>query len=103
MKRKLPSPTKAEKRRWEIIKTQVGCIASRVMGLGYVPCEIHHMLDTGSTISHSHTFGLTYEKHQGNNGIHKAKKAFREHYGSDEYLLQLTNDMVAEVEAKIIK
>lgn len=102
MKRKLLAATKAEQRRWEIIKTQVGCAASRMMGLGYVPCEIHHMLDTGSTISHSHTFGLTPELHQGNDGIHKAKKRFRDKYGTDEFLMQCTDDMVAEIEAGIV-
>jgi len=92
---KSKTPTKAESARMEIIKSQVGCIATYSEHGGYTPCEIHHLLDTGRRRGHAFTIGLTYEHHQGKNGIHKAKKAFRDNYGTDDSLLALTNERIA--------
>lgn len=102
MKSSLGNPTKAQSRRMEIIKTNVGCIVSYLEYGGYTPCEIHHLMDTGSRRGHEYTIGLTPEHHQGNNGIHKAKKAFREDYGTDDFLLAETNFRVAEFEARTV-
>lgn len=102
MKSGLPAITKAEARRMEIIKTQVGCVASYIDFGGNTPCEIHHLLDTGGRRGHAFTIGLTYEHHQGNNGIHKAKRSFRERYGTDDELLELTNRLVTEFESNVV-
>ena len=104
MRSSLPPPTKSESRRMEIIKSQVGCIATRFDQLQYTPCEIHHLISekTGNRISHAATIGLTYEHHQGKDGIHKAKKRFKAKYGSDAELLELTNECIALIEGNII-
>ena len=102
MKTALPNPTKAESRRMEIIKSEIGCIASWIDGLPYTPCEIHHLMDTGRRRGHAFTIGLTPDQHQGNNGIHKAKRSFREKYGTDDELLKMTNDLIAIFENNVV-
>lgn len=102
MKSRRKPPTKAESRRMGIIKRDIGCIVTRLEQGVYAPCEIHHLLDTGSRRGHSFTIGLTYEHHQGGNGTHRAKLAFRDAHGSDDYLLAATNRLYEEFEASII-
>ena len=96
MKTALPSPTKDEARRMEIIASQVGCIACWIDHKVYTPCQIHHLLDTGRRRGHQYSIGLCYNHHQGNGGIHRAKRAFRNQYGTDDDLLDLTNERIEQ-------
>jgi hypothetical protein len=105
MKTALPAATKAQKRRWRIIKEELGCIACWIEHNKYVPACIHHLLDTGSRRGHDFTIGLCEQgadHHQGNDGIHRAKKAFRLKYGSDDELLDLTNTLVEIYEGNTV-
>jgi len=99
--------TKAEKRRFQIISRDVGCIACYDLSDGILgtPGDVHHLLspDTGNRISHSHTIALCKAHHnKGPLSTHKAKFKFRERFGSDEYLLALTNSLAAEFESTIV-
>jgi len=102
----LPTATKAEKRRFEIISRDVGCIACyQLSGIMGTPGDCHHLLspDTGRRISHLHTIGLCKAHHdKGPLSIHKAKFNFRRKFGSDKFLLEQTNDLVAVFESTVI-
>ena len=97
MKSALPAPTKAEARRFIAIKLDVGCIACWIEHEVYTPCEIHHLLDTGRRRGHSYSIGLCHPHHQGADGIHRAKRAFRKAYGTDDELLEITNKRIDEL------
>ena len=105
MKSSLPNPTKAESRRMEIIKSEIGCIACWIDVNMYCPPAIHHLLDTGRRRGHRYTIGLcegAIDHHQGNNGIHRAKRSFREKYGTDDELLRMTNDLIVIFENNVV-
>jgi len=67
-----------------------------------VPANVHHMLAGGRRISHNHTYGLCTEHHVGDISIHGSKRTFLEKYGSEDSLLEKTNELVALYESKII-
>ncbi len=91
--------TKAERRRFEILKSSIGCIACG----NPVFCHAHHLLSGGRRISHLHTIPLCQECHVGNElSTHKTKRKFIETYGTDEELLERTNDLIAQFEASVI-
>ena len=100
MKSSLKNPTKAEVRRIQIIKGEIGCVACRIDGHGYVPADAHHLLSGGRRISHSHTIPLCPWHHRGVVADYKPigmpslaldKKKFEEWYGTEEQLLEFTN------------
>jgi len=62
----------------------------------------HHLLSGGKRISHAHTIPLCDLHHTGVEGIHTRKKWFREQFGTDDELLEITNDQVVLLEASII-
>ena len=99
MKTALPVATKAEKRRFEIITQQIGCIACIQDGHPDTPAETHHLLDTGRRISHADTIPLCPNHHA---TIHRKKRWFREQYGTDMALLGQTNGRVIVIESNII-
>ena len=102
MKTALKPVTKDQARRMQIIAMEIGCAACWVDTGLYVEPEIHHLLDTGRRRGHEYTIGLCHPHHQGKDGIHRAKRAFRTRYGSDGELLQATNDRIAIVEGNIV-
>ena len=95
MKSSLPAPTKAEKRRFDIIKREIGFIACYVSGYPGTPADAHHLLDTGRRISHAATIPLCKHHHE---FIHRHKHDFRVLYGTDKGLLKKTNRLVADFE-----
>jgi hypothetical protein len=98
MKTRLKAMTKAERDRIGLIKSEIGCMACRQLDRDPTPCHAHHMLDTGSRISHSHTYGLCEAHHVGNDmSVHKTKRKFAERFGTDEELLAATNGLLEQL------
>jgi len=92
--------TKEERRRFEILKTQIGCIACN----NPVLCNAHHLLSGGRRIGHMHTIPLCQPCHVGDElSTHKTKRKFREIYGTDEELLTRTNELIAQFESSVVK
>lgn len=104
--------TKSEALRMDAIRDG-GCIASRIRGLGYVPCEIHHLTVGGKhgqkRRGHAHTVGLSSWHHRGviPDGWTKEKarkvlgpsyalepRAFREEFGDDHRLLVYQQELL---------
>ena len=90
----------------EILKNEVGCLACQLLGYGYTPPDLHHLISprTGHRISHQHTIPLCPFHHRMSptKSIHHAKKKFAEEFGSDTYLLALADTAVAEFERNTI-
>ncbi len=101
MKSSLPSPTKAESRRMDIIKRDIGCIACRQGNL-HSQANAHHILSGGRRISHAATLPLCDFHHTGLISIHASKRGFVKDYGTEMELLAETNRLVAAFEANII-
>ncbi len=62
------APTKAERARMDAIREQ-GCVVARILGVGWIPAEIHH-LTQGSRhgarrLGHAFTVGLNTWSHRG--------------------------------------
>jgi len=96
MKSSLPAPTRAENRRFYILKFEIGCLNHPG-----TPAEAHHLIDpkTGKRISHAATIPLCLICHH---DIHSRKRWFRAEYGRDEFLLQITNMRVADFESRTV-
>lgn len=90
-----------------------GCIASRMRGLGKVPCEVHHLTGGGrhgqKRRGHRYTVGLSQWHHRGMvpDGWTKERarkvmgpsyalepRAFREEFGDDDRLLAYQDDLL---------
>ena len=81
----------------EIIKRDIGCIACyKDHGVFGTPAHAHHLLSGGRRISHLHTIGLCELHHVGADGIHTRKRWVRDTYGTDNELLALTNELLAQ-------
>jgi len=96
VKSSLPAATKAEKRRFDIIKFEVGCLVHPG-----TPAEAHHILceKTGNRISHAATIPLCPDCHR---DTHHKKLWFRKMHGTDAQLLGRTNWLVSQFEASTI-
>ena len=97
MKSSLSAATVSERRRFEIICREIGCLVHKGR-----PAEAHHLLSVGRRISHLHTIPLCPDCHTGENSTHKRRKWFAACYGTDEELLKETNRRVALFEANTI-
>lgn len=83
----------------EVIGSSVGCIACRIDGRTYVPCDVNHIIENGKRKGHRYTYGLCPAHHRpefedarvGPN-LKNDPHGFRERYGDDDYLLQLTDE-----------
>jgi hypothetical protein len=95
----LPPPTAEQKRRWELIRAK-GCIIARSEGMGFVPCEIHHLKSGNVRMGHDFTIGLSAwihrksvlspKRHYGVS-LMDGSAAFHRAYGSDDRLLKYQN------------
>ena len=92
----LPAPTKAESRRIEIIKREVGCIACRKEGMNCVPADAHHILSGGKRMGHLYTIPLCRPHH---NAVDAPW--FEAQFGSQMELLAETNALVARHERMV--
>ncbi len=108
--------TKAQRRRFDIITREVGCIPCRLKHGHFRPAETNHLLK-GYRIGHDATVPECPWHHRGipDEGIDSRAmlatfgpsralhgKAFREEFGDDEYLLTVTNTYVSEFERNTI-
>ncbi|WP_045764630.1 Ref family recombination enhancement nuclease [Xanthomonas albilineans] len=113
------NPTVAQRYRMDAIR-EIGCIVARSLGLGHVPCEIHHLTVGGKHGSprrgHDYTIGLNSWSHRGEpfGGMSAAQcesmlgpsyarqpRAFREQIGRDDYLLDLQNTLIDQHAARV--
>lgn len=111
--RSTSTPTKAQRMRFDSIR-EIGCIVARRKGLGFVPCEVHHLTVGGhhgqKRRGHDATIGLNSWSHRGVplpgwNAAHcervfgpsyaREPRRFREEIGDDETLLAFQNELLA--------
>ncbi len=101
------TPTKADLARFDAFR-RIGCVACRKEDLGITPADVHHLLSGGRRLGHQHSIPLCPWHHRGaaigsrrdmaaNYGpsLAHGSKAFRARYGSDEHLLEYTNDLIS--------
>ena len=96
------TPTKAEKV-WMDKIVRLGCIVCRIQGRDYVPALPHHILRGGRRQSHKETIPLCdpghhqgAPKNSGEVSRHPNKARFEAKYGTEEYLLEVTQRAVEE-------
>jgi len=106
--------TVAQQQRMDAIR-EIGCIVAQSLGLGYVPCEVHHLTVGGKhgakRRGHDFTVGLNPWSHRGEpfGGMSadtcerlfgpsyaKQPRRFRQEIGSDDYLLDLQNTLIEQ-------
>jgi hypothetical protein len=95
------TPTKAEKE-WMDKIVRLGCIVCRTQNRGYVPALPHHLLnESGHRIGHMHTIPLCDPGHHqgapkssGEVSRHPNKARFEAKYGTEEFLLEVTQEAV---------
>jgi hypothetical protein len=93
------SPNKKEKEHMDRV-SQLGCIVCRNMGMGYVPCEIHHVIGKTKPNAHLSVLPLCFEHHRRgeNNPIyvsrHPYKAEFEKRYGKEKDLLEQVDNMI---------
>lgn len=88
---------------------ELGCIACRMDGRGYVPCEKHHLLTTGrhgngKRRGEQYTIGLCPYHHRGignpadfgSPSLAREPRAFRARYGEDGPMLTLQDRLIEE-------
>ncbi|MBE5272131.1 hypothetical protein IMX13_18095 [Stenotrophomonas sp. B2] len=88
----------------------IGCVVANALGMGYIPCEVHHLTVGGKhgqkRRGHDFTIGLNPWSHRGEpfGGMDadtcerlfgpsyaKQPRRFRQEIGDDDYLLDLQN------------
>jgi RecA-dependent nuclease len=108
-------PTYAQQRRHDTIR-DLGCIVAHMRGLGFVPCEIHHLTTGGKhgqkRLGHDHVIGLNTWSHRGEPfggmtagqcyemfgpSYARQPRAFREQIGDDERLVWLQRELLDEL------
>lgn len=113
MQHSTSAPTKAQIRRFEIIR-DFGCICCRMKGYKSLVTEVHHLLSGGRRIGHDATVGLCPWHHRGvrfdgwgpsamvamfGTSLALGSKPFHEQFGSDEELLAHQNTVIKRMEA----
>lgn len=110
--RSTSKPTVEQQHRMDAIK-DIGCVVAYALGLGFVPCEVHHLTVGGKhgqkRRGHDFTIGLNPWSHRGEpfGGMSAARceelfgpsyalqpRKFRQEIGSDDYLLDLQNTLI---------
>ncbi len=110
--RSTSKPTIEQQQRMDAIK-EIGCVIAQALGLGFVPCEVHHLTVGGKhgqkRRGHDFTIGLNPWSHRGEpfGGMSAARceelfgpsyarqpRKFRQEIGSDDYLLDLQNTLI---------
>ena len=85
------TPTAKEKRHMSRV-SDLGCIVCLRNGVGYNPCEIHHINGKTKPDAHFQVIGLCFEHHRKGGdqepiSRHPYKARFINAYGSEEVLL----------------
>ena len=93
--------TTVAERKWMDAITQLGCIVCYLQGHPGTPGVVHHILSPGKLrINHLHTICLCEAGHHqhGDGKIkisrHPFKARFEAAYGTEDYLLQKTKELV---------
>lgn len=92
-------PTAAEHKHMQAV-AELGCIVCRLHHHTYSPACIHHVDGKTKPGAHFKVLGLCYLHHQGGNDCeeytsrHPYKKRFEERYGTEEYLMQKTAELL---------
>ena len=87
--------TDAQRRRFYILKFEIGCIFHPG-----TPAEAHHLLSGGNRIGHDATIAVCPECHW---QLHNEKRAFlKEHDTTDGKMLMETNRRVKEFEDSVV-
>ena len=95
---------KSERRRIEIIKSEMGCEACLQDEIESIPCHAHHIVICGSRVGHLATYGLCDDHHVGNEmSVHKTKRKFNKRYGTDGELLTKCNERIRDFEAMTVR
>lgn len=96
-------PTKPE-REWMYSISRLGCIICRIQGRGYVPAAVHHMLSGSRRMGHLYSLPLCDPGHHqgaprssGEVSRHPNKAEFEARYGTEEFLLEVTQRAVKEI------
>lgn len=108
------NPTVAQQQRMDAIK-EIGCVVAQALGLGFIPCEVHHLTVGGrhgqKRRGHDFVIGLNPWSHRGEpfGGMRadtcerlfgpsyaKQPRRFRQEIGSDDYLLDLQNTLIQQ-------
>lgn len=112
---KAKAHTKEDKERFRLLN-DIGCLPCRMRGLGHQYGDIHHILHAGKRQSHQHTICLckwhhvgaepnvpdkVAEEHKGPS-LAKNKRAFYNEFGSEEELLEATNQAIEIVKQNIV-
>ena len=106
------APTKAQRERFDAIK-EGGCVVAYALGLGFVPCELHHLTEGGrhgaKRRGQDFVVGLNPWSHRGvpfggwdaercrevfGPSYASEPRAFRALY-SDDRLMELQNELLA--------
>lgn len=107
-------PTAAQQRRFGLIKDEDhGCLIAHMLGIGWLPAEIHHFTIGGhhgqKRRGHEYSIGLNSWSHRGEPlqgwtaaecearlgpSYARSPCAFRERFGSDDELLALQNQLL---------
>lgn len=111
-------PTKEEQARIDRIKdpdpmTGPGCLIAHILGIGWLPAELHHLTTGGhhgqKRRGHLYTIGINQWSHRGEPfpgwtiaesearlgpSYARSPNAFRERFGDDDTLLRLQNELI---------
>lgn len=110
MKTSTGKPTKAEQDRIDKFRW-IGCVVSHVfLGIRDVPYDVHHLVEGGKRMGHAFTIPLHPWFHRGvppegmdviettafyGPSLALNPKQFRERFGTDRELLDVTNALIA--------
>jgi len=112
---KAKSHTKEDKRRFQLLQ-EVGCLPCRMRGLGHQFGDVHHLIDGGRRIGHQATICLCKWHHTGAEpnvsdkvceeykgpSLARNKRAFYNEFGSEQELLEATNEALKIVESSFV-
>lgn len=109
------TPTKAQQARHDAIR-EAGCIVGHMLGLGHIPCAVHHLTIGGKhgakRRGQDFVLGLNDWSHQGypiygwtaeecreklGPSYAKEPRAFRERFGNDDTLMNYQAELLGEL------
>lgn len=93
---------------WMESIAMLGCIVCWLQGHPKTPAAVHHLIDGGRKISELHTIPLCEPGHHQKTpdpkikiSRHPTHARFTQAYGTDEYLLEVTQQLVAKMKEAI--
>ncbi len=97
----MSNPTKTDKKYWAVVAS-IGCIACLLDGLFNDQVSIHHCDGRTKPGAHKKVLGLCAGHHQDGTGapgliaVHPYKARFEAKYGTQSFLMELTNKIIEE-------